>query len=309
MGHLLNLTRSSFTGYNSEELCRFCLVPINLEAIDIIQPCSCKTNTKGALVNRIYGYCHTECLTDYRIQRADNECYIKCEDCKTHYNFITAELNTVDGFIFSMKVNRGVRYFLWVFWVLIYIGFWTTPIFGFMVLWRYTNKLAFPNLLEANDLNLGTWFPYYLLGSLTWGAILGLYWCCCARGMFGPPIHRHSQYHNGYRKYYGTYSGGGYYPIFFYSGSRSQGSNLSGSGSNDAKGLLIVALIILILAALALAGILLYICVELTNLRYKEYLKRAVAVKYKVEPSPPDYQPEPSAPPPPYVDCGYNGLI
>ena len=182
MGHLLNLTRSSFTGYNSEELCRFCLVPINLEAIDIIQPCSCKTNTKGALVNRIYGYCHTECLTDYRIQRADNECYIKCEDCKTHYNFITAELNTVDGFIFSMKVNRGVRYFLWVFWVLIYIGFWTTPIFGFMVLWRYTNKLAFPNLLEANDLNLGTWFPYYLLGSLTWGTILGLYWCCCARG-------------------------------------------------------------------------------------------------------------------------------
>ena len=39
---------------------------------------------------------------------------------------------------------------------------------------------------------------------------------------------------------------------------------------------------------------------ELTNLRYKEYLKRAVAVKYKVELPPPDYQPEPSA----YVDCG-----
>ena len=309
MTHLLNLTRSSFTGYNSEELCRFCLVPINLDAIDIIQPCSCKTDTRDSLIVRIYRYCHIDCLTEYRIQRADNECYIKCEDCKTPYHFITADLNTVERFVFSMKVNQPVRYFLWVFWLLIYLGLWAAPIFGFMILWRYTNKLAFTALLEMNDLNMGTWFPYYLLGRLTWGAILGLYWWCCARGVFGPALHRHSRYHSGYREYYGTYSGGGYYPIFFYSGSGSQGSHTSsGTGSNDAKGLLIAALFFLILGALVLAGILIYICVELTNLRYKEYLKRAVTVKYKVT-EPPEYQPEPSAPPPAYVDCGYNGLI
>jgi len=314
MTHLLNLTRSSFTGYNSEELCRFCLVPINIDAIDIIQPCSCKTNTKGSLINRIYGYCHKDCLTKYRIQRSDNECYIKCEDCNTYYNFITVDLNKLGRYIFEVKVNRGVRYLLWVFWFFIYIGLWTAPIFGFMVLWRYTNKLAFTDLLKGNDLNLGTWFPYYLLGSLTWGTILGLYWCCCTRrGVFGPALHRHSRYHNGYRKYYGTYSGGGYYPIFFYSGSGSQGSNTSiDTGSNDAKGLLIVVLIFLILGALALGGVLIYICVELTNLRYKEYLKRAIADKYKVTEELeflPDYQIEPSSPPPSYVDCGYNGFI
>ena len=311
MTHLLNLTRSTFTGYNSEELCRFCLVPIDCDAIDIIQPCSCKTNTNDSLINRIYGYCHNDCLTEYRVQRSDNECYIKCEDCTTPYHFITTDLNTVDRFIFSVKVNQAVRYFLWVGWFLIYIGLWTTPIFGFTILWRHTNKLDFTDRLEENDLNLGTWFPYYLLGSLTWGTILGLYWCCCTQGVFGAPLHRHSQYHKGYRAYYGTYSGGRYYPIFFYS-SQGGGSNISsGTGNNDAKGLLIVALIFLLLGALVLTGILIYICVEMTNIRYKEYLKRTVADKYKVteELPPPEYQPDPSVPPPPYVDCGYNGWI
>ena len=49
----------------------------------------------------------------------------------------------------------------------------------------------------------------------------------------------------------------------------------------------------------------------MTNIRYKEYLKRTVADKYKVteELPPPEYQPDPSVPPPPYVDCGYNGWI
>jgi len=74
------------------------------------------------------------------------------------------------------------------------------------------------------------------------------------------------------------------------------------------KGLLIIVLFLLILTALILAGVLIYICVELTNLRYKKYVKRLGTIKYKVIKDI-EYQPEPSAPPPPYVECGYNGWI
>ena len=309
MTHLLDLTNTS-ENPESDELCRFCLVPINLDAEDIIQPCSCITYIEGELTDRIYSYCHGSCFTDYRVQRADNNCYTQCEDCKTFYAFGLNHLSRAEDAIFSIKTNRVVRYVLCFVWFVLYLGVLIGPIFGFMILWRFTNHLSFSNLLMDENLNLGTWFPYYLLGSLTWSALLGFYWCCCVRDFCGEPLHHHSRYHRGYRQYYGSYSGVGYYPFFFHSSSTTTGG--SGGENNDVKGLLIVVLLLLLLIALILAGVLIYICVELTNLRYKKYVKRLGAVKYKVIPNfdtPPGYQPEPSAPPPPYVECGYNGWI
>lgn len=311
MAYLLDLANAN---EEQDELCRFCLVPIHLEAEDIIQPCSCTTYIEGNLTDRVYSYCHTSCFTDYRVQRANNDCYIQCEDCKTFYAFGLQDLSRSENFIFSVKINRGVRYLLWAVWLVLYLVIGTCPIFGFMVLWRSTNHLEFSTLLSDNNLNLGTWVPYYLLGSLTWGVLLSFYWCCCVREVYGrQALHHHSRYHRGYRKYYGSYSGGGYYPIFFYTGNGSSStSTSSGSGNSDMKGLLIIVLLLLILTALILAGVLIYICVELTNLRYKEYVKRLGTIKYKVIKNietPPGYQPEPSTPPPPYVKCGYNGWI
>ena len=312
MTHLLDLTNMSDES-ESAELCRFCLVPIHLEAEDIIQPCSCTTYIEGNLTDRVYSYCHMSCFTEYRVQRANNDCYIQCEDCKTFYAFELQNLSRYKGFIFSIKINRGVRYLLWIVWLLLYLAIWTSPIFGFMILWRFMNHLAFSTLLLDNNLNLGTWFPYYLLGSLAWGTLLSFYWCCCVRGCCGQPFHHHSRYHRGYRDYYGSYSGVGYYPIFFYSGNGNSSTSSSNCCENgEIKGLLIIALFLLILTALILAGVLIYICVELTNLRYKKYVKRLGTIKYKVIKdidTPPGYQPEPSAPPPSYVECGYNGWI
>ena len=308
MSHLLDLTNTSEES-ESDELCRFCLVPIHLGAEDVIQPCACTTYIEGSLTERVYSYCHISCFTDYRIQREDNDCYIQCEDCKTFYAFELQNLNRFDGFIISVKNNRAVRYFLWVSWLILYLAIWTCPIFGFMVLWRFTNHLAFSTLLSDNDLNLGTWFPYYLLGSLTWGTLLSFYWCCCVRGCYGKPLHHHSRYHRGYREYYGSYSGVGYYPIFFNSGNANSSTSGTSSGTSDMKGLLIIVLFLLILTSLILAGVLIYICVELTNLRYKKYVKRLGTIKYKVIKDIDYYQPEPSSPPPPYAECGYNGWI
>ena len=313
MTHLLDLTNTSEKS-ESDELCRFCLVPIHLEAEDIIQPCSCITYIEGNLTDRVYSYCHMSCFTEYRVQRANNDCYIQCEDCKTFYTFELQNLSRFENCIFFIKISRGVRYLLWVGWLVLYLAIGTSPIFGFMILWRFTNHLAFSTLLLDNNLNLGTWFPYYLLGSLTWGALLSFYWRCCVReGCWGKPLHHHSRYHRGYRDYYGSYSGGGYYPIFFYSGNGNSSTNSSNCCENsEIKGLLIIALCLLILTALILAGVLIYICVELTNLRYKKYVKRVGTIKYKVIKdidTPPGYQPEPSEPPPPYVECGYNGWI
>ena len=185
MTHLLDLTNTS---EESDELCRFCLVPIHLEAEDIIQPCSCTTYTGGNLTERVYSYCHNSCFTDYRVQRGNNDCYIQCEDCKIFYTFEAQNLSRFENFIFSIKINRGVRYLLWVVWLVLYLVIWTCPIFGFMILWRFTNHLTFSTLLLDNNLNLGTWFPYYLLGSLTWGTLLCFYWSCCARGFCGQPL-------------------------------------------------------------------------------------------------------------------------
>ncbi len=318
-----------------DEQCKFCLCPINIDAPDIIKPCKCETKVNCPLPDRMYAYCHERCLIEYRIQRSDNNCYIRCEDCKSMYVFVVRNMSCWDKFIYYLTANMLMQTIMNMIWFTIYMALWTAPIFGFMILWRFTNNQSFSNLLADENINMGSWFPYYLLGSLTWATILLLYWMLFASGSCCAPVHCHSQYHSGYRGYYGSCYGGGYYPVFFVGGYGHHGGHhgggggccgggCCGDGGDDSKAMLIVAVVLLIIAAILLALVLIYICYELTNLRYKQALKRSLAIKYKVKgkvlndqklpwntlndlEQPPKYQSPPSAPlypaePPP----GYN---
>lgn len=320
--------KSSLKRNSDEHLCKFCLCPIDIDAPDVIKPCNCKTKLNCPFSNRIYSYCHERCLVEYRIQRSDNECYIRCEDCKTMYVFVIRNMSCWDKFMYYLTANMLMQTLMNVIWFTIYMALWTAPIFGFMILWRFTNNLAISNLLADRVINLGSWFPYYLLGSLTWATICLIYWMLFASGYCCTPVHCHSRYHGGYRGYYGNYYGGGYYPVFFVGGGHGHygcgDCGCFGNSNNDTKEWLTVAVVLLIIAAILLALVLIYICYELTNLRYKQALKRALAIKYKVKGKllnnlapethlnilerPPEYKgPAPSAPlypaePPP----GYN---
>lgn len=269
-----------------ETHCKFCLKHVDGE--DIIIPCKC------ILYHKIdVQYCHVKCLTEYRTQCYNNREFIQCGICKKAYKF-TIDSSTIEEIYYCLRINYITRLLYYLVVLALYISVLIVPMGGIGIMYKYV-------IFKDAELNSDNIAACFFLASATWIAITSLYWLICISNFYCIAIHTPFRYSHGFTKYHD-----GYYPIYGMGWCRKYPerlcSHIPKKNENESTcdylirmwcpncdifficffGILIIVPGIIIFILVFYSIILFGICIQLTNNRYKKYVKSTICILYKI---------------------------